>query len=203
MSDSLFFPSIVCDFDGTIRHPPDGKDFINHPEHVRMYPGVFEKLWHHRNNGHVILGLTNQGGVAFGHKTPDDFLREVRRMRQIGEERGQRWPFHEWYGVFLMEGGSVGPYSARSLCRKPRYGGLAVLARRLWENHSLRVDWDRSIMVGDSEDDFGCAKNAEIGFLQAEHFRESDPKVHRSLAVDPTQVESFEDLPRTEQPKEA
>jgi len=203
MNDSLFFPAIVADFDGTIRHAPEGKEFINHPEHVRLYPGVFEKLWHHRNNGHVILGLTNQGGVAFGHKTPDDFLREVHRMRQIGEDRGQRWPFHEWYGCFLMEGGSVGPYSARSLNRKPRYGGLAVLSRRLWENHSLRVDWDRSIMVGDSGDDFGCAKNAEIGFLHAETFRGEPASDHRSLAIDPTEFDSFEDLPSAGQPKES
>jgi len=196
MSDSLFFPAIIADFDGTIRHPPEGKEFINHPEHVRLYPGVFEKLWHHRNHGHVIFGLTNQGGVAHGHKTPDDLLREVYRMRSIGEERGQRWPFHEWYACFLMENGSVGPYSARSLNRKPRYGGLAVLSRRLWENHSLRVDWDRSIMIGDSEDDFGCAKNAEIGFLDAQTFREQPATDHRSLAVNPAGFESFEDLPR-------
>jgi len=195
MSDGLFFPAIVADFDGTIRHPPEGKEFINHPEHVRLYDGVFEKLWHHRNHGHVILGLTNQGGVAFGHKTPDDMLREVHRMRQIGEERGTRWPFHEWYAVFLMEGGSVGPYSARSLCRKPAYGGLAVLHRRLWENHSLRVDWDRSIFVGDSEADFGCAKNAGLQFLHAEKFRGAPADLHRDLSIDP-QDHDWDSLPK-------
>lgn len=192
MSDSLFFPAIVCDFDGTIRHPPEGIEFINHAEHVRMYPGVFEKLWHHRDNGHIILGLTNQGGVAFGHKTPDDLLREARRMRQIAEDRGRRWPFHEWFAALLMEGGSIPPYASRSLCRKPNYGGLSVLARKVWENHKIRVDWDRSIMVGDSEEDFKCSKNAGIRFLRAETFREAAPERHRALSVEATEAEGFE-----------
>lgn len=195
MSERLFFPAIVADFDGTIRYPREGKDFINDPEDVRLYDEVFEKLWHHRDHGHVIFGLTNQGGVAHGHKSPNDMMREVRRMRQIGEERGVRWPFHEWYAEFLMKGGSVGAYNARSLCRKPMYGGLAVLHRRLWENHSLGVDWDRSIFIGDMESDYECAQNAEIDFLHAEAFRAAEPKRHRELAVDPNEVE-LEDTPR-------
>lgn len=195
MSEHLFFPAIICDFDGTIRHPPEGKDFINGPEDVRLYDEVFEKLWHHRDNGHVILGLTNQGGLAFGHKTPNDVLGEVHRMRQIGEERGHRWPFHEWYAAFLMENAGIGAYRARSLSRKPRYGGLAILHRRLWENHSLRVDWNESIFVGDMDTDYGCAENAEIDFLHAEAFRAAGPKRHRGLAVDPSEVD-FEDTPR-------
>lgn len=191
----LFFPAVVADFDGTIRHPPEGKKFINHPEHVCLYEGVFDKLWHHRNHGHIILGLTNQGGVAYGHKTPDDVLREVHKMRHLGEEQGSRWPFHEWYAEYLMEGGSVGPYTARSLSRKPRYGGLAMLAQRVWENHQLRPNWDESIFIGDSEEDFQCAKNAGLLFLHAETFRAAAPEEHGKLSVDPESVE-WDALPK-------
>lgn len=190
MSDESFTPAMVLDFDGTIRYAKEGQQQINEPEHVRIYDSVPEKLTDHRENGRLILGLTNQGGVAYGHKNPQGFKREVRRMKELFENQGYQWPFHDWYAAYNMEGGTVDKFDHRSLRRKPEIGGLALLAERVNRSYNLFPNWDESIFVGDREVDFECAKRAGMRFLSGEDFRSMAPEQHVQAAIDPTDYQS-------------
>lgn len=193
-TDRLFFPAIVVDFDGTIRYPNEDERFINGPEDVACYEGVFGKLWEYRDHGYVVLGLTNQAGVAFGHKTAEDVYSEVARMAEIAEDRGYRWPFHEWHAAVCHPDADVQKYRVRSLSRKPRPGGLSILAYRTAQKHHLHIDWDRSVLVGDSTSDLGCARSAGIDFLPAETFREVPVSEHDGKHIEPDEIDPDHDL---------
>lgn len=174
----MTFPALVCDFDLTVRYSKNG-EFINGPEDVELYDGIIEKIWKYRNNGYVPVGLTNQGGVAHGYKTKHDVKKEVERMEEICYERDQSWPFFAVHAALAMKDSQVSRFSRYSLDRKPRYGGLAVLAHKVEKEHQIYVDWSESIMTGDSEEDMQCAHDAGIRFIWAEKFREADYKDYK------------------------
>jgi len=163
-------PAIVCNLDGTIRFNPDG-EYINGPDDIALYDGVIEALWRYRKKGYLIFGVTNQGGVAHGHKTPEGHQAEMRQTRRLAEQQHEDgWPFHQVKACFYMASGSEEEYAFRSLRRKPRYGMLAVLedeAQRQ-KGASYIIDWDESIMIGDRDEDMACAQSAGVTFYHAE-----------------------------------
>lgn len=171
LKESVFAkPAFIADLDGTIRRSSSG-EFINSPEDIALYDGVIEGLWRYRLDGFLIFGVTNQGGVAYGHKTPDDHQAEMRRMEQLAAQQCARgWPFHQVKACFYMEGGSVEEFAFRSLCRKPYYGQLAVLEDEARANGYI-IDWEQSIMVGDRDEDRQCAEAAGVEFHDAETWR--------------------------------
>ena len=160
-------PALVLDLDGTVRrHRDDEAGFINRAEDVALYADVEETLWRYRDEGHLILGVTNQGGVAFGFKTPESFWEELEAMEHLWE-RGD--PFHSIKACFHHPGGTVAPYVTRSLLRKPQHGMLALMEYELYSQGYV-VDWDRSLFVGDRPEDEACAAGAGIPFRWAWDF---------------------------------
>ena len=161
-------PALILDLDGTVRrHKDDPEGFINPADDVALFPDVEEKAWAYRDAGHLVLGVSNQGGVAFGHKTPESFWAELEAMSSLWE-RGD--PFHLIKASFHHPGGNVVPYcSARSLLRKPSHGMLALMELELFQEGYV-VDWDRSLFVGDRPEDQKCAEGAGIRFEWAAEF---------------------------------
>jgi len=157
-------PALCLDLDGTIRTSKSNR-FIQSPEDIELLLGVEEKVWEYREKGYLIFGITNQGGVAHKHKTPERNLSEIRATRELFE----RDPFHSVKYCYHMEGGSISPYNYRSLLRKPFTGMLALLEIEAW-NEGFVIDWDNSIFVGDSDVDEECAENAGIEFHWADSF---------------------------------
>ena len=157
-------PALCLDLDGTIRYSVNG-DFVNKPEDVALFDDVEEKLWEYRNSGWLIFGITNQGGVAFGFKTPQDNDAEIdATCNAFGKN-----PFHGIQSCLHHPGGNQHPYNHRSLYRKPQIGMLAACEVDAWEN-GIIVDWDKSLFVGDRPEDEECAKNAGIAFQWAHEF---------------------------------
>ena len=161
-------PALVLDLDGTVRrHKEDESAFINSADDIALYPDVEEIVWRYRDDGYLILGVTNQGGVAFGHKTPQSFWKELEAMETLWK-RGD--PFHVIKACFHHVEGSVTPYNAaRSLLRKPQHGMLALMEYELY-GQGYVVDWDRSLFVGDRPEDEACAAGAAISFRWAWDF---------------------------------
>jgi len=96
-------PALIVDFDNTIRFPKQGK-FINGPYDFTLYPGVIEALQQTRDKGWLVFGLTNQGGVAYDHKTPETWEEELQKMIDMSENLGNGvWPFHLVRAAFMME----------------------------------------------------------------------------------------------------
>ena len=157
-------PALCLDLDGTVRYSKNGK-FINHPDDIVLFEGVEEKIWQYRDKDYLVFGITNQGGVAYGFKTPKDNDVELDTMIALFE----RNPFHIIKSCFHHEKGTTEPYNHRSLLRKPDIGMLALCEVEAWERGYI-VDWANSIFVGDRPEDEQCAQNAEIDFRWANDF---------------------------------
>lgn len=157
-------PALCLDFDGTIRYAKRGK-FIQKPEDIALFEDVEPILWQHREKGFVILGITNQGGVAFGLKSLQQVQEEVAATLALFE----RDPFHDVQVSVLHAEGRKAPFNLRSLLRKPETGMLAASEARMFERGIL-IDWAHSIFVGDRPEDQACAQNAGIAFQWAYEF---------------------------------
>lgn len=171
----LTMPALCLDLDGTVRYSKSG-EFITYLDDIALFPDVEPKLWEYRNQGYLILGVSNQGGVAFGHKTPRDVELELDMMASLF----QKDPFHFIKCAYHHPQGTVAPYNHRSLLRKPDIGMLACMEVELYEAGFI-VDWDRSLFVGDRPEDQQCAANAGIEFHWADDFF-GRKKVHGDLA---------------------
>lgn len=164
-------PALCLDFDGTIRYSRNGK-FINKPEDIALFDGVEAALWEYRNDGYLIFGITNQGGVAFGLKSPHQEMVEIELTLALFG----RNPFHIVKSCWHHEKGKAFPFNHRSLHRKPDIGMLAMCEYEAF-NDGFVVDWDKSLFVGDRPEDQQCAINARIGFRWAwEFFGRPEPE---------------------------
>jgi D-glycero-D-manno-heptose 1,7-bisphosphate phosphatase len=157
-------PALCLDFDGTIRYSKTGK-FINQPEDVVLFEGVEGKIWEYRNQGYMIFGITNQGGVAFGYKTVEGHELEIQRTLELFNEN----PFHLIQSSYGHPDGTVQPYNHTSLLRKPYYGML-VLCEIEAKELGVLIDWPNSIFVGDRPEDKACAESAGLKFIGADDF---------------------------------
>lgn len=159
-------PALCLDFDGTIRYSKRGK-IINRPEDVALFEGVEEKIWSYKDQGYLVFGITNQGGVAYGFKTEEKFQQELAQTRALFE----RDPFDHVAYSLLHPKGRIQPYNHRSLLRKPEVGMLAVCEVHMFQK-GVVVDWDKSIFVGDRDEDEECALRAGLTFIHADTFFE-------------------------------
>lgn len=146
-------PALLVDLDGTVRETRSGRPHPLKPWDQRLREGVEPRLRAFKAAGYPIVGITNQGGVAFGYLTEND-------VEAINEELAEKHlpglfelvlycPFHPK--------GRLKPYRLDSEDRKPK-PGMAFKAR-----DALKLDLARSVMVGDLETDREFAKNAGIG----------------------------------------
>lgn len=164
--DWIYAPVLACDLDGTIRYnreEPDG--YVDSPESVAVYDGVEEVLWNYREQGYLVIGVSNQGGVAYGLKSVSNARAEIEVMMQ----QFDRNPFFSVQLAFGHPGGDSAPHDYRSLRRKPNIGMLGVAEEDLFQNGYV-PNWDESIMVGDRDEDRVLAERADIEFREASLF---------------------------------
>ena len=160
-------PALVCDLDGTIRYSKGGNKFVEGVQDVAVYPDVEAKLWEYRKNGFLILGVTNQAGVAFGFRTVKQVQNEINHMC---ENLFTRDPFHDIVGCHAHPKATDPAWRAPSLARKPHYGMLFQLERNALQHGNFWIDWPNSLMVGDRLEDRQCAERAEVPFMWAWDF---------------------------------
>lgn len=161
-------PALCLDFDGTIRYSKRGR-VINRPEDVALFEGVEQKIWSFKEDGFLVFGITNQGGVAYGFKTETSLQAELAQTIALFE----RDPFDHIAYSLLHPKGRIKPYNHRSLLRKPETGMLAICEAAMFQK-GIVVDWEQSIFVGDRPEDEECARRAGITFIHADTFFERD-----------------------------
>lgn len=145
-------PALFVDLDNTVRETLTGRAHPIWPEDQTLRPGALERLAEYRARGYAIVGVTNQGGVAFGTLSEQDVV----EINQYLQERLAPGVFdlilycpHHPYGY-------IRAYTHDASCRKPR-PGMAYEAR-----DRLGLDLGASLMVGDMEVDRLFAENAGI-----------------------------------------
>lgn len=157
-------PALCLDFDGTIRYSKRGR-IINRPEDVALFDGVEEQIWSYKDQGYLVFGITNQGGVAYGFKNEEKWQAELAQTVGLFE----RDPFDYVAFSLLHPKGRIKPYNHRSLLRKPEIGMLAACEVAMFQQ-GIIVDWDNSIFVGDRPEDEECANRAGLAFIHADVF---------------------------------
>ena len=74
---------LLVDCDGTIREPDSGEKFIQYPQDQRIIRGADKAIASYSPSEWTIVGITNQGGVAAGHKSLSDCCNEQRYTLEL------------------------------------------------------------------------------------------------------------------------
>jgi len=157
--------ALFLDLDGTVRKSKTGEEFIKDENDIMLMPGIEEILHKYEDAGWIILGVSNQGGIAHGFKNLETMEKELYATVELFEKN----PFWNIQVCPFEPNGSVEPYNHRSLARKPNIGMLCEAEKNAWIEGFI-IDWDNSIMVGDRPEDEGLAKNAEMKFHYIDEF---------------------------------
>lgn len=159
-------PVLFTDLDGTIRESKSG-EFVDGPEDIQIIQGRGSVLHRYKNEGWVLVGITNQGGVAHGHKDPTQVHAENRKTNELLQDIYTTMYFSPYHPDSEHK-----VFGRTSLMRKPNYGMLARAEFELPQDYGVLPDIQHSLMVGDREEDQQCAERAGIDFQWAEEFFE-------------------------------
>ena len=166
---------LLVDLDGTLREPLSGADFTRHPRDFKVIPNADKALAHYHRESWLIVGITNQGGVAVGFKSLGNCIEEQRYTFQLfpqlssilfcpdfeGKICYQCIPEHiDCYNLGQKYPQLIGKF------RKPNPGMLEACL--LAHNVNPCESW----MVGDRLEDEKAAEAAGINFMAADIWRE-------------------------------
>lgn len=157
--------ALILDFDGTIRRSKSGQTFIKNFQDIELIPNIENIIHLYANMGYLILGISNQAGVAHGFKLPFEIEAEMNATFNLFKKN----PFHLVKYCYHDRKGKIEPYCHRSLLRKPDIGMLALMEVEAYD-YGYIIDWDNSLFVGDRPEDEECAKNAGIPFNHIDVF---------------------------------
>ena len=149
-------PLALFDLDGTLR---DTYRFQYPQAHqVTIFDGVPERLNAIRNLGYLLVGITNQGGVALGVIANDQVIAANDRTQALlgsaALDSVQYCPHHRDRDKFDCD------------CKKPSVGMVLDALTALPE-----ATLDGAFVVGDSKADQGVAEALSLPFLDAVKFR--------------------------------
>lgn len=144
--------ALILDFDGTLRETISGAKYCTDASDIRILPGRTELLKKYRKSGYVLLGVSNQSGVAKGELTAQK-ARELFDVtcQMLGVKIETRFCPHN-------------PAPISCYCRKP-IAGLGVEAIF---NHKLNPA--ECIFVGDMTTDRTFAERCGFKFVLASEF---------------------------------
>jgi len=138
--------ALLLDYDGTLRRTRSGEKYPTHPDDVEVLPGRAAILQRLRDEGVVLLGVSNQSGVSKGVLTEATARACFDRTNALlGLDIEVAFCPHN-------------PAPIACWCRKPMPG----LAVDFIERHKL--DPARTTMVGDMTTDRTFAARAGIGY---------------------------------------
>lgn len=147
--------AIFLDRDGTLNKYVG---FLRKPDELELLPGVAEAIRKINALGYLAIVITNQPVVARGEVSFDE-LEEIHRKleTELGKEGAYidglyYCPHHPDKGF----DGEVVELKQVCVCRKPKPGMILQAAKDF--NIDLALSW----MIGDSDIDIACGKNAGV-----------------------------------------
>lgn len=145
--------AIICDYDGTLRLCNDGAKFPTKPSQIKILPNRADTLLNWIGKGYIILGASNQSGVAKGDLTAaecnDCFTKTNRLLGGMIKD-------------YLFCTHRVPPITC--YCRKPSPGMGAYFI----EKYKLLPS--QCIMVGDMGSDKTFATRCGFQYVDANEF---------------------------------
>ncbi|SHO54731.1 D-glycero-beta-D-manno-heptose 1,7-bisphosphate 7-phosphatase [Vibrio quintilis] len=145
-------PAVFLDRDGVINVD---QGYVHDEHDFHFIEGVFEAARQLQEMGFLLVLVTNQSGIARGMFSEERFLSLTQWMDWNFVDNGVELdgiyycPHHPEHGV--------GDYKQDCDCRKPKPGML------LSARDYLKIDMEKSVMVGDKPADMMAAKSAGVG----------------------------------------
>lgn len=139
--------AVFLDRDGVINRKPPEQDYVKKWEEFFMLPDVEKAIKKIKDEGYLVIVITNQRGVARGIMT-EETVNSIHANinRELGESGTSIDAFY-W---------CKHNYDDKCDCRKPA-PGLILRATK-----DLDIDIAQSFYVGDTKADEECGKNANI-----------------------------------------
>lgn len=146
MNPDFLRPAVFLDRDGVINHDPG--DYTKHLSEFHILPGVIKVLQDFSRKGYQIVVITNQGGIAKGKYSFEDFYEIDRFMGETFIAEGINY-----LDTFFCPHHDV---VSACLCRKP-HGGMIEKALAMYG-----LDPELSFMIGDKYRDIEAANAAGL-----------------------------------------
>ena len=164
---------LFADLDGTLREPASGDKFINDPTDQQVIEGVREAIAYYHSQKWLIIGVTNQAGVAKGYKSLESALEEQQiTLDLISQLQGiYLCPDFEGNSCWLVDRAfqeldiSNQYPELKGTYRKPGSGMVRAALSKFKANPA--DCW----MVGDRPEDKLCAEAAGVNFVWADIWR--------------------------------
>ena len=137
--------TLFLDRDGVINYRYDG-DYVRNWKQFKFLEGVLNAASIFNQKFGKIIVVTNQQGIGKGLYTHDD-LADVHQKMKIEFENNKGRIDGIYYSPYLKE--------ENHITRKPDIG-MALLAKE----HFPNINFQQSIMVGDSQTDIQFGRNA-------------------------------------------
>ena len=150
--NSYINKAIIVDYDGTLRETLNGDKYPTSVDNIKILPNRKEVLDKYKALGYLILGVSNQSGIAKGHlseQVAKDCFKKTNEL--LGLDIDVRYCSH-----------SIPPIVC--YCRKPMPG----LGVSLIEEYKLNPA--ECIMVGDMTSDKTFAQRSGFKFVNQEEF---------------------------------
>lgn len=160
---------LLLDLDGTIREPKSGAKFINDPLDQKPIDKAFDMCSYYQEKGWLLIGVSNQGGVAAGHKSLESAIAESQETLRLFPQLLFIYfcPDYEGLKCYKVSREDTVPIFQQSSefgsFRKPGAGMLNLNIRYYLPT--------KAMMVGDRPEDEQAARNARILFTWAEDWR--------------------------------
>ncbi|HUU85275.1 MAG TPA: HAD-IIIA family hydrolase [Phycisphaerae bacterium] len=144
-------PAVFFDRDNTLIEDPG---YISQPDQVRLFDGAAEAIARLSRAGYWVVVVSNQSGIARGLFTEQDLAAVNQRLQELLNDRGAS--LDAIYSCPYLDGpeATVPAYRRASDLRKPEPGMLLRAA------DDLRIDLDRSWMIGNSARDIEAGRRA-------------------------------------------
>lgn len=169
MSGKILF----VDLDGTVRLGASerGGKFVNGPEDVELFPGVYELLRDYKARGWHIVAISNQGGIAMGLVSESQVSRAMQETSRLTGNIFDRILWCSHHPDAKDEDERDQRSKSQCMCRKPMPGLVYAAVMSLSEQWATVFHpWDM-LFVGDRPEDEQCAKNCGVPFMWAEDWR--------------------------------
>lgn len=144
--------ALILDYDDTLRKTKSGSPYPTNPDDIEILPGRTKRLQEYKDKGYLLLGVSNQSGVAKGVLTYQQAVDCFERTNQLLG--------HSIDYVFCPH--TVPPIVC--FCRKPMPAhGVAFIEK-------YKLDRKLSIFVGDQTSDKTFANRSGFQYIDQEKF---------------------------------
>jgi histidinol-phosphate phosphatase family domain/HAD-superfamily hydrolase, subfamily IIIA len=166
MVKRIMHKAVFLDRDGTVI---EECNYLRDPAQVKLLPEVAKGIGLLKENGFLIVIVTNQSGIARGYFDLDT-LQQVHTV--MDQQLAAGGTFVD--GLYFCPhhpNGTTSPFNINCQCRKP------AIAMALQAKQELNIDLNNSYMIGDKEVDIDFGKNfgAKANILVATGYGKDNP----------------------------